>query len=63
MTHDVFWVTGVGIELPWAGMDKEVCKYLDGGCGGEFRAEQRMRYPIHISTFYPAVRRRMHYGD
>jgi hypothetical protein len=35
MTHDVYWVTGMGIKLPWAGMDTDVCKYLEKPCGGQ----------------------------
>ena len=27
------WVTGYGLDMPWVGMDTEVCPYLDGGRG------------------------------
>lgn len=54
-TQKAVWVTNFGIELPWAGLDEDVCKYTDAPCRGDFVQKQRFRYPIEILKLYPAV--------
>ncbi len=51
-----YWVTSYGFQLPWAGIDKEGCKYMSGNCTDTIRtADQKFSYPIDIKTVYPPV--------
>jgi hypothetical protein len=56
-------MTGMGIHIPWAGLDLEGCKYLSGNCSlptvideqtGSIQP-QHFDYPIEILSYYPAV--------
>jgi hypothetical protein len=52
------WVTSYGFQLPWAGLDKIGCNYLQGNCTADSIVEgqiQRFSYPIDIKTMYPVV--------
>lgn len=53
--QDVFWVTGFGMELPWAGMEKDVCKFMDCKLLEHSHQDFTYTYPIEISPFYPSV--------
>ncbi|TRY71545.1 hypothetical protein TCAL_01096 [Tigriopus californicus] len=52
--QDVFWVTGFGMELPWAGMEKDVCKFMDCNALKGSHQDFTYTYPIAISQFYPS---------
>ena len=58
MAQDAFWVTPLGVQLPWAGLDKAACKYVEPQCGASLGNGNQltMSYPIDISEFYPSVR-------
>ncbi len=55
-------MTGMGIHIPWAGLDLAGCKYLSGNCTlptvidemGDIKP-QHFDYPIEILSYYPAV--------
>ena len=57
MTQSTVWVTGTwGVELPWVGMETEVCPYLDGGSGCRADSPARtsgLHFPIFIQEIYP----------
>ena len=57
MTQSTVWVTGTwGVELPWVGMETEVCPYLDGGRGCRADSPARtsgFHFPIFIQEIYP----------
>jgi len=60
MTQSTVWVTGTwGVELPWVGMETEVCPYLDGGSGCRADSPARtsgLHFPIFIQEIYPTGR-------
>ena len=61
VSQSVVWVTGWGLDMPWVGMDTQVCPYLDGGQGcqqqpvGEGRISN-FDFPIDIQSFFPTGR-------
>ncbi len=62
LTQDAVWVTPVGVELPWAGMDHDACKYSNHTCGGTTNDNDytglktvSVEYPIQILKAYPDV--------
>ena len=50
-------MTPLGLEVPWVGIDKNACNYMDPPCGEETEdAEVRKyRFPIDCLTVYPTV--------
>ena len=57
MIQDVYWVTGMGLELPWVGIDKSACNYMDPPCGTApgNNGVRNYRFPIDVLPVYPAV--------
>ncbi len=60
-THEAFWVTPYGMMIPWAGLDKDACKFFVGeSCEGPFKREGRrivkFSYPMEVQRMYPSVR-------
>lgn len=63
LVQNAVWVTSMGIHIPWAGLDTQGCKYLNGNCAQHSVidehtgaiAPQSFNYPIEILNFYPAV--------
>ena len=54
-TQKAVWVTNFGMELPWAGLDTDVCKYTDTPCRGDFVREQYYEYDINVLKVYPCL--------
>ena len=50
-------MTGMGLEIPWVGMDKDACKYMDPPCGEAVGSNgvRSYRFPIDCLQVYPAV--------
>ena len=54
----MFWVTPLGVEVPWVGIDKNACNYMDPPCGGEDTEGAEVvkyRFPIDCLKVYPRV--------
>ena len=70
LVQNAVWMTGMGIHIPWAGLDTAGCKYLNGNCTldsvvdvkGQVKP-QRFEYPIEILNYYPAVTKFFHLHD
>ena len=41
--------------VPWVGMERDGCKYLDGNCAGSEGQELVFSYPAKIQDAYPPV--------
>merc|ERR1711915_163498 len=57
LTQAVYWQMGYGIEVPWVGMETEICQYINDGEGCPKTGEtsvSRFRFPIKILEVYPA---------
>jgi len=53
MTQDVVWQNGF-IDLPWPGLDKEGCKFLEGNCKlNNANRDLNFAYNINILSAYP----------
>ncbi len=59
VTQSAYWVTSFGVELPWQGLDKNVCKFAGGMCG-QTLTNVSYSYPIDILSYYPAVSNALH---
>ena len=56
MTQDVVWQNGF-IDLPWPGLDKEGCKFLEGNCKlNNANRDLNFAYNINILSAYPPVK-------
>ena len=56
MTQDVVWQNGF-IDLPWPGLDKEGCKFLEGNCKlNKANKDLNFAYNINILSAYPPVK-------
>merc|ERR1719402_1012138 len=57
LPQSVYWQSGF-FNLPWVGMDSEICKYVNDGNGCPFSPEEQGKsnfiYPIKILEVYPA---------
>ena len=55
VSQSAHWVTNFGMELPWAGLDTNLCPYMSNSCNGQVQSGQTsMAYDIHINRLYPA---------
>ena len=56
LKQDAYWLTSWGINMPWVGLEKKGCNYLNNNCTAENVTEsQKFSYPIHIRKEYPRV--------
>ena len=58
MKQEAFWITSLGFQLPWVGLDKTGCKYMKNNCTAETigaNEVQPFSYPIQIMKAYPVV--------
>ena len=64
MFQSAVWMTDMGINIPWVGLDNEACPYLtNNNCsltsvldeGTHQVVPQEFSYPITIQNFYPPV--------
>nr|AQS22680.1 MD-2-related lipid-recognition protein-like protein [Pseudodiaptomus poplesia] len=57
ITQDVVWQSGF-LDLPWAGMETDICKYTNNGSAcsqpGIQGETNHLMFPIYISEYYPA---------
>jgi len=57
LTQSVVWEQG-WVDLPWIGMETEICKYVNGGNGcpgiGTENGMSNLKFPIQILEQYPA---------
>eukprot|EP00093_Oithona_nana_P002119 02119.XXX_22477_22080_1 [CDS] Oithona nana genome sequencing. len=56
MKQEAFWITSLGFQLPWVGLDKKGCKYMKNNCTAEAigaNEVQPFSYPIQIMKAYP----------
>ncbi|XP_023321795.1 uncharacterized protein LOC111696425 [Eurytemora carolleeae] len=56
ITQNVVWQSGF-FDLPWVGMETEICKYTNGGQGCPGSGENgvsNVQFPIQILDMYPA---------
>ena len=57
LQQEAVWVTPMGMELPWAGMDKEACAFINAPCDGAAgRKDVALNYGLKILEMYPTVR-------
>ena len=59
MKQEAYWITSLGFQLPWVGLDKTGCKYMKNNCTAETvgpNEVQPFSYPIQIMQAYPVVR-------
>ena len=54
LVQEVHWMSD-WMTVPWVGLDKAGCKYLEGNCGMSGRHELVFKYPVKIMQFYPPV--------
>ena len=47
---------GFGVEVPWANMESDVCKYMDCDAKADADGTLTFTYPIDILDLYPSVR-------
>ena len=58
MKQEAYWITSLGFQLPWVGLDKTGCKYMKNNCTAETvgpNEVQPFSYPIQIMQAYPVV--------
>ena len=58
MKQEAFWITSLGFQIPWVGLDKKGCKYMKNNCTAEAigaNEVQPFSYPIQIMKAYPVV--------
>ena len=58
MKQEAFWITSLGFQIPWVGLDKKGCKYMKNNCTAETigaNEVQPFSYPIQIMKAYPVV--------
>jgi len=57
LTQSVYWQSGF-FDLPWVGMDTQICKYVNDGTGCPYTPEEpemsEFEFPIKIMEVYPA---------
>ena len=46
---------GFGVEVPWANMESDVCKYMDCDAKPDADGTLTFTYPIDILDLYPSV--------
>ena len=58
MKQEAYWITSLGFQLPWVGLDKTGCSYMRNNCTAETigpNEVQPFSYPIQIMKAYPVV--------
>merc|ERR1712107_369395 len=56
MKQEAFWLTSLGFQLPWVGLDKTGCTYMKNNCTAATvgpNEVQPFSYPIQIMNAYP----------
>lgn len=56
LTQSIKYITPFLLELPWIGVETEVCDFLDDGKGCQDNAQARtsmLKFPINVLEYYP----------